>query len=69
MAVELVFTGTENSATDLYYLQLFVNSDKELCVTIRDEDSEELRQMSICLDKSTAIKFSKEIRKQIALIL
>jgi hypothetical protein len=69
MAVELCFKGTELSETDDYVLQVFTSSNNELVISLDDLDSDFIRYISICLDKTTAIKFSKELRKQIALLV
>lgn len=68
MAVELNFKGTDKSETDDYVLQVFTSANNELVLSLDDLDSDFPRYISICLDKSTAIKFSKELRKQIALL-
>jgi hypothetical protein len=63
MAVDLIFKGTIRSLTDQTELQVYHNVSNEIFIQIEDED----RPPSwICLDKETAIKFSKELRKQIS---
>ena len=64
--VKLLFYGTEKSETENITIECFCNAHNELCVII-DEGSEFSKRI-IVLDKSTAIRFSKELRKQIALI-
>lgn len=68
MAVELCFKGTELSETENYVLQTWATDKNELLISLDDLDARMHRYISICLDKETAIKFSKEIRKQIALL-
>lgn len=63
MAVELTFTGTEKSKTNQEELKLFASVNNELFIQIEGNGL-----AFICLDKSTAIKLSKELRKQIALL-
>ena len=63
--VELVFRGSEKSATDVHELRCFCNTHHEIYIGIEMHHSVE---HFICLDKQTAIKLSKELRKQIALI-
>lgn len=68
MAVELNFKGTEQSGKNDYALQVYATASNELLISLDDLDSDFSRYISICLDKDTAIKFSKELRKQIALL-
>jgi hypothetical protein len=69
MAIKLKFYGTENSNTETQTLEIYCNEDNEIYVNIKDEDSNHsFYEQHICLDKETAIKLSREIRKQIALI-
>ena len=62
---KLIFCGTEESNTHNDELQVYCNYRKELFIQIEPEDYSPL---CICLDKPTAIKLSKEIRRQIALM-
>lgn len=62
--VKLIFSGTKQSSTELTNLQVYANSNNELYIEINDNDV--LPSCCICLDKETAIKLSKEIRKQIS---
>ena len=64
--VKLTFQGTENSI-DNTCLEVFANSRGELYISITDSKYP-LEGGFITLDKETAIKLSKEIRKQISLI-
>lgn len=63
--VQLVFYGSEKSQTSNHELRCFCNTHHEIYVGIEMHHNME---HFICLDKATAIKFSKELRKQIALI-
>ena len=63
--VQLIFYGSKESETNENELKVFCNSCNEIYISIELPD---FPASFICLDKSTAIKFSKELRKQIALI-
>lgn len=63
--VKLVFYGTSDSGTQENELELFVNAKNEIFISIADPG---YPGTHICLDRETAIKLSKELRKQIALI-
>jgi hypothetical protein len=63
--VELVFYGSEKSETTTTKLRCFCNQRNEIFIGIQEYASPEIW---IALNKQTAIKFSKELRKQIALI-
>ena len=69
MAVQLKFYGTEETKTNDNSLEVFVNTHDEITVRIKDEsvDHDYNRQL-VSLDKQTAIRLSREIRKQIALL-
>jgi hypothetical protein len=62
--VKLVFYGSEKSDMTETELTCLCVSGDEIYIAMQDA---ELKNY-IVLDKSTAIKFSKELRKQIALI-
>jgi hypothetical protein len=50
-------------------LEVFVNSHLEITVRIKDESVDhDYNQQLVSLDKQTAIRLSREIRKQIALL-
>lgn len=61
--VVLVFSGTRRSETDSTELSLYVNDKNELFVKMESEDG---NFSYLCLDKPTAIRLQKEIRKQIS---
>jgi len=63
--VQLVFYGSEDSKSTDTELRCFCNSRNEIFIGIKEYASPEIWT---ALDKQTAIKFSKELRKQIALI-
>lgn len=63
--VELIFYGSQRSETDNTKLRCFCNTHYELFIGIENQNSPEFY---IAMDKKTAIKFSRELRKQIALI-
>ena len=63
--VQLLFYGSESSETDETKLRCLCNSTNEIFIGIEMDDYPE---SFIVFDKQTAIKFSRELRKQIALI-
>jgi len=63
--VQIIFYGSEKSETNEHELRCFCNTHQEIYLAIEMNHTYE---HFICLDKSTAIKLSKELRKQIALI-
>jgi hypothetical protein len=63
--VQLIFYGSVKSETTEHELRCLCNTHHEIYVGIEMNQGVE---HFICLDKATAIKFSKELRKQIALI-
>jgi hypothetical protein len=64
--VKLLFYGTEKTSTQDTTIECFYNSGNEVTICIEDHDTRTVE--SISLDRETAIKLSKELRKQIALI-
>jgi hypothetical protein len=64
--VKLQFHGTVNSM-DNNYLEVFATEKQEILINIQNSLNE-FDMNFISLDKETAIKLSKEIRKQISLI-
>lgn len=61
--VKLLYCGTEKSGTETYTLTMYANANNEIFIGI---DSEGQQSSFICLDRSTAIKLSKELRKEIS---
>ena len=66
--VQLTFYGTDESETQEHELVVFANHRKEIFLSIDSYTNSEYNLGHICLDKETAIKLSRELRKQIALI-
>jgi len=60
---KLVFGGTAESETLDYELTCFKNMKNELFIEIIGHT-----QSFICLDKATAIKFHRELKKQISFL-
>lgn len=60
---KLVFGGTEASKTLDHELTCFCNANNELFIEILEDN-----QSYICLDRATAIKFHREIKKQISFL-
>ncbi len=67
---KLLFCGTGRSETFEVALQLYANDFDEVFISIRDFEDDDLRtnQHHICISKQTAIKLSKELKKQISLL-
>lgn len=63
--VKLIFYGSEKSKTNDAELTAYCNASNEIFIHIDMFDG---NPCFICLEKDTAIKFSKELRKQIAYI-
>ena len=63
MAVDLIFSGTELSTSTDHKLRSFSTTNNELYIEIEIDGS---YPSWISLDRETAIKFSKELRKQIS---
>lgn len=67
--VKLVFCGIPQKELAEKQLQLFVNDYGGLFIQIEDIESDSYDRIQFTvLDKETAIKLSKELRKQIALM-
>lgn len=64
--VKLLFYGTKQSGTQEISIECFQNSYNE--ITIKIDEGRDFPLSFISLDKETAIKLSKELRKQIATI-
>lgn len=68
MAVELKFTSTERT-TDNRFLIVFANKCNQIYIEITDPIKDEFQNSQIIfLDKETAIKLAKELRKQISML-
>lgn len=63
--VKLLFYGTEKSRTEGHSIECYVNVSDEISIVLTEENSS---PTLISLDKNTAIRFAKEIRRQISMI-
>lgn len=63
--VEIKFVGSQKSNSQNRHLNCFCNDQNEIYISIEQYACPEIW---VALDKATAIKLSKELRKQIALI-
>lgn len=64
--VNLLFQGSKSSDTQEHTLKVFANTNYEIYIEIETLGYGE--QSFIVLDRETAIKLSKELRKQISKI-
>ena len=64
--VKLIFQGTERSKTDETELEVFANVYNEIVINL-DCVNQEWSQ--ICLDRSTAIRLVRELKKQIGFLM
>ena len=64
--VKLIFQGTERSKTESSELEAFANIHNEICITIEDQN---YPGSIIFLDKSTAIRLVRELKKQIGFLI
>lgn len=60
---KILYFGTEATGTQDNKLSMYCNSTNEIFISI---DSEVNKHSFICLDRSTAIKLCKELRKEIS---
>ena len=58
--VKLIFQGTERSGTDENELEVFVNIHNEIVL--------DMKENLIALDKSTAVRLVRELKKQIGFL-
>lgn len=63
---KLIFLSVNDTKDKDNELRVFTTKDNELCVQILDKNTGQYHE--IALTKRTAIKFSKETRRQIALL-
>lgn len=49
-------------------LQVYANADGELYISITSDSNDPYAYQWICLDKQTAIKFSKSVRREISFL-
>ena len=64
--VRTLFSGTERSSTYEDDLKCYVNNFNEIYLSVKETSSD--LEVFICLDKSTAIKFHRELKKQISFL-
>ena len=62
---KIVFLGTEKSQTENHELLCYSNDKNEIFISIEMEGYE---SSFICLDKSTAIKLHRELKKHISFL-
>lgn len=60
--VILKFYGTEKSETDEHSLVAYSNTNNEIYISI---DTPNIESSFICLDKSTAVRLVRELKKEI----
>lgn len=60
--VKLEFYGTEKSQTEDYTLVAYSNANNEIYISI---DMKDVVPSFICLDKPTAVRLVRELKKQI----
>jgi hypothetical protein len=61
----ILFSGTEESKTRSHIMECFATNENDICISIDMYDS---IFAFINLDKQTAIRLAKELRRQIALL-
>lgn len=66
--VKLLFCGTAQSNTTEHSLEVFKNARNEVFISIDMCNGNGNLPSFICLDKHTAVKLSRELRKQISLL-
>lgn len=60
--IKIVFQGTEDTKTEKHEMECFLNTSGSITLKLIDSSN---YQSAICLDVSTAIKFSKTLRTEI----
>jgi hypothetical protein len=65
--VKLLFYGSDKSETSEHSITCYCNIHHEIYIEI-SMGHNDFTRYCVCLDKETAIKLSKELRKQIAYI-
>lgn len=63
--VKLLFYGTETSGTEEHTLEVFHTNDNEIFIEIDMQDN---NRAHLCLDKSTAIKFHRNLKRSISFL-
>lgn len=64
--VVLVFSGTRDSGTDGTELSLYANDNGQIFVQMESEETGNVTH--VCLDKPTAVRLHKELRRQISFL-
>lgn len=62
MGKKIIFTGTENSETENHSLEVFAVLNNEIFINIEIEG----HNSWVYLDRTTAIKFHRELKRQIS---
>jgi hypothetical protein len=64
--MKILFYGTDRSDSENHTIEIFANSFDEIFIEINNENSHNgLDSQFICLNKQTAIKLVKELKKAI----
>jgi hypothetical protein len=64
--MKILFYGTDRSQTENHTIKTFANSFDEIFIEINNENSYNgLNSQFICLNRETAIKLVKELKKSI----
>lgn len=67
--IKLIFQGSELSSSDKTELICEVNVFNEILISIKDtEIQHDYNEQFICLNKSTAVRLVRELKKQIGLM-
>ncbi len=66
--IDIIFKGALDTGTEETQLQVFHNATNKITISILDENSNYGYPTIINLSKSTAIKFHRELKKQISFI-
>lgn len=60
----IIFEGTENSGTYASQLEVYANKKNEVHISLFNWDILDI-PLSICLDRNTAIKLVKQLKREI----
>jgi hypothetical protein len=66
--VKLIFGGSPDYECFERIVQAYVNQDGGLYIAITDTETEYNNSQFTVMDKATAVKFSRELRRQISLM-
>lgn len=67
--VKTIFVGTESSETEKQHMECYSNHANEIYISIEDSESGTIYDSQfICLDKATAIKLHRELKKHISFL-